>query len=213
MSTARPLRLALPKGRNLTAALSALRVAGLDLSGLDANGRRLWQPFPEQGLEILMLKDWDLPLYVEHGIADLGIVGSDVLGELGSGLATPLRLRDGRCRLSLIGHPGELPPAGSAVRVASKYPATARRALQAFPWAVEIFRLEGSVELAPLLELADLALDVVQTGETLRAHGLAELQVVAEVAPCLVASAAACQRFRDRIGEWVTRLEAAAVAQ
>jgi ATP phosphoribosyltransferase len=68
------------------------------------------------------------------------------------------------------------------------------------------------VELAPLLALADLAFDVVQTGETLRAHGLAELQVVEEVAPCLVASAAACQRHRARINDWVVRLEAAAVA-
>ena len=89
---------------------------------------------------------------------------------------------------------------------------TARRVLQTFPWAVEVFRLQGSVELAPLLELGDLAFDVVQTGETLRAHGLAELQTIAEVAPCVVASAAACHRFRTRIAEWVARLEAAEVA-
>jgi ATP phosphoribosyltransferase regulatory subunit len=208
----RLLRLALPKGRNLPVALAALRAAGLALDGLDPEGRRLWQPFPADDVEVLLLKDWDLPLYVERGIADVGVVGSDVLAEVDGDLAVPLRLRDGRARLSLVGPPAGLPPAGSAVRVATKYPLTARRALAGFPWAAEVCRIAGSVELAPLLALADLGFDVVQTGATLRAHGLAELAVVDEVTPCLVASRAACQRFRSRLNGWLERLEEAAVA-
>jgi ATP phosphoribosyltransferase len=207
------VRLALPKGRSLGSALAALRAAGLALQGLDPEGRRLWQTFPDDGVEVLLLKDWDLPLYVERGVADLGVVGSDVLDELGGDLLQPLRLRDGACRLSLIGAPGALPAPGSAVRVASKYPASARRALAGFPWSAEVFRLAGSVELAPLLGLADLALDIVQTGATLREHGLAELAVVSEVHPCLVVGRAAYQLHRQRIDAWIARLEAAEVTR
>jgi ATP phosphoribosyltransferase regulatory subunit len=209
----RLVRLALPKGRSLGSALAALRAAGLALAGLDPEGRRLWQSFPADGVEVLLLKDWDLPLYVERGVADLGVVGSDVLGELGGDLLQPLRLRDGACRLSLIGPPGPLPAPGSAVRVASKYPATARRALAGLPWSAEVYRLAGSVELAPLLGLADLALDIVQTGATLREHGLAELQPIAEVNPCLVIGRAAYQLHRPRIDAWIARLEAAEVTK
>jgi ATP phosphoribosyltransferase len=205
----RLVRLALPKGRGLASALAALRAAGLALDGLDPEGRRLWQAFPADGVEVLLLKDWDLPLYVERGVADLGVVGSDVLDELGGDLLRPLRLRDGACRLSLIGPPGELPAPGSVVRVASKYPTTARRALAGYPWSAEVYRLAGSVELAPLLGLADLAFDIVQTGATLREHGLAELAVIQEVNPCLVIGRAAYQLHRPRLDAWMARLEAA----
>jgi ATP phosphoribosyltransferase len=97
------------------------------------------------------------------------------------------------------------------VRLATKYPATARRLVARKPWGAEILTLSGSVEIAPLLDLADLALDVVQTGRTLRENGLVELEVVAEVAPCLVANRASYLRRREWINDLVSRLEAAGV--
>ena len=97
------IRLALPKGRNLEAALTAFRAAGIPLDGVDVNGRSLLWRLPDLGVEILSLKDWDLPLYVGHGIADCGIVGSDVLEEVDGDLLVPVRLLAGRSRLSLIG--------------------------------------------------------------------------------------------------------------
>jgi ATP phosphoribosyltransferase len=203
------IRLALPKGRNLEAAVAALRAAGLGLAGWDAGGRSLCAALPEDGVEILSLKDWDLPLYVEHGVADCGIVGSDVLGEQGGDLLVPARLRAGRCRFSLIGRRRELPAAGSQVRLATKYPLTARRALAGRPWGAEIVRLSGSVELAPLLRLTELAMDIVQTGRTLAENGLIEIETLAEVAPCLVVNRASFQRHRGRINGWLDRLEAA----
>jgi ATP phosphoribosyltransferase len=203
------VRVALPKGRNLEPAVAALRAAGLGLAGYEAGGRSLRTVLPEDGVEMLSLKDWDLPLYVEHGVADCGIVGSDVLGELDGDLLVPARLAAGRCRFALIGRSPELPAAGCQVRLATKYPLTARRLVAGRAWGAEIVRLSGSVELAPALRLAELALDLVQTGRTLADNGLVEIEAVAEVAPCLVVNRASFQRHRARINAWLDRMEAA----
>lgn len=203
------LRLALPKGRNLGPTLEGLRAAGLRLDEL--SGRRLRQVFPEEGIEVLLLKDWDLPLYVEQGIADCGVVGTDVLEEVGGDLLTPLRFTEGRCRMSLIGTRPEPPASGQQIRVASKYPRWTERLLAKRPWGVEIFKLSGSVELGPLLELADVAMDIVQTGGTIRENNLHEIEVFAEIAPQLVVNRAAYQRHRARLNELFRGLENAGV--
>jgi ATP phosphoribosyltransferase len=207
------IRLALPKGRNLGAVRSALSQAGLPLNGLEIDERRLRIALPDRGIELLMLKDWDLPLYVEHGIADCGFVGSDVLDEVDGDLLRPVRLNAGLCRLSCIGHPGSLPVAGSQVRLATKYPLTARREVTRRPWGAEILRLSGSIELAPLLDLAEIALDIVQSGRTLAENNLEELEVVGEVAPCLVINRASFQQHRGTLNDLIDRLEAAGVVR
>jgi len=206
------IRLALPKGRNLGPARAALAAGGLAPGDLDGDDRRLWWRQPESELEVLLLKDRDLPLYVEYGVADLGVVGSDVLGEVGGDLLAPLALVDGAARLSLIGRPGALPAPGAQVRLATKYPRTARRLVAARPWGAEVVELSGSIELAPLLDLAELALDIVQSGRTLADNGLVELEVVAPVAPTVIVNRASFQRHRARINELLARLEAAGVA-
>lgn len=207
------IRLALPKGRTLGPARAALAAGGLALGDLDGDDRRLWWRQPEGDLEVLLLKDRDLPLYVEYGVADLGVVGSDVLGEVGGDLLAPLALVDGASRLSLIGRPGALPAPGAQVRLATKYPRTARRLVAARPWGAEVVELSGSIELAPLLDLAELALDIVQSGRTLADNGLVELEVVAPVAPTVIVNRASFQRHRARINELLARLEAAGVAR
>jgi ATP phosphoribosyltransferase len=205
------IRFALPKGRNLETALAAFRAAGIPLNGFDPAGRSLRLRIPETGIEVLSLKDWDLPLYVEHGVADCGIVGSDVLEEVGGDLLVPVRFREGRSRMSLIGRGLELPAAGTQVRLATKYPNTARRVVAGRPWGAEILKLSGSLELAPVLRLAELALDIVQTGRTLAENGLVEIETVAEVTPCLVVNRASYQRHRTLLNDWIGRLEAAEV--
>lgn len=207
------IRLALPKSRNLKAALRAFRAAGLELPGLDGKERRLRIPFPDDGVEVLLLKDWDLPLYVEYGIADCGVVGTDVLEEVDGDLLVPARLLEGRCRLSLIGRRREMPRPGDQIRLASKYPETARRVIADRPWGAEILKLSGSVELAPILDLAELCLDIVQTGGTLRENHLVELEVVREVAPSLVVNRSAYQRHRTVINRWLDRFEEAGMAE
>ena len=206
------IRLALPKGRNLGPTAAALAAGGLDLA-LDAADRRLWLAQPGAEVEVLLLKDRDLPLYVEYGVADLGVVGSDVLDEVGGDLLAPLRLVDGLSRLSLIGRPGALPGPGAQVRLATKYPRTARRLIATRPWGAEVVELSGSIELAPLLDLAELALDIVQTGRTLADNGLVELDVVAPVAPTVIVNRASFQSHRARINALLGRLEAAGVAR
>lgn len=206
------IRLALPKGRNLEVALASFRAAGISLNGWEASGRSLLTALPEEGIEVLSLKDWDLPLYVSHGIADCGIVGSDVLDEVDGDLLVPVRLRQGRSRMSLIGRSREvIPSAGGQIRLATKYPNIARRMLAGRPWGAEVVRLSGSIELAPLLRLAELALDIVQTGRTLAENNLVEIETIAEVAPCLVVNRASFQRHRALLNDWIGRLEAAEV--
>lgn len=205
------IRLALPKGRNLDAALAAFRAAGIGLDGLDGAGRSLRTRLPEEGIEVLSLKDWDLPLYVSHGIADCGIVGSDVLEEVDGDLLVPVRLLAGRSRLSFIGRDAALPAPGTQVKLATKYPNTARRLVAERPWGAEIVKLSGSIELAPILGLAELALDIVQTGRTLAENHLVEIETVAEVAACLVVNRASYQRRRAFLNDWIGRLEAAGV--
>jgi ATP phosphoribosyltransferase len=113
--------------------------------------------------------------------------------------------------MSLIGRARELPQAGSQVRLATKYPNIARRVVAGRPWGAEILRLSGSVELAPLLRLAEVALDIVQTGRTLAENHLVEIETVAEVAACLVVNRASYLRHRALLNEWIDRLEAAEV--
>jgi ATP phosphoribosyltransferase len=208
------IRMALPKGRNLETAVAAFRAAGIELDsagGPGRNGRSLIWRLPDEGIEILSLKDWDLPLYVGHGIADCGIVGSDVLEEVDGDLLVPVRLLAGRSRMSLIGRESVLPAAGTQVRLATKYPNTARRIVAGRSWGAEILKLSGSIELAPALHLAELALDIVQTGRTLAENNLVEIETVAEVAACLVVNRASYQRHRARLNDWIGRLEAAEV--
>lgn len=204
------IRIALPKGRTGTVARAALAGAGYDLSGLDGDGRSLRHRLPAAGLEVLLLKDRDLPLYVERGIADCGVVGRDILEEVDGDLLAPLELPGSRCRLSLIGPLGSRPPApGGQVRLATKYPRTAERWLARQAWSAEVLELSGSIELAPVLGLADFVLDIVETGATLAAHGLEELVQVREIAPCLIVHRAAWQTLRGELGDLIGRLAGA----
>ena len=181
----------------------------MSLSDFDRG--KLRQQLAEDGLEVLMLKDWDLPLYVAYGIADCGVVGSDVLEELRPDLLVPLRLRDGHCRMSLIAKQGKTPEDGSQVRVATKYPRWSRRLLEGRAWGTEILTLQGSVELGPLLDLADVAVDIVQTGSTIRQNNLVEIEKLADIAPCLIVGRSAFQHHRAEINRLIHGLELAGV--
>ena len=208
------MRLALPKGRNLVAARAAFEAAGWPLTCLDTEDRRLQFRDPDLDLEVLLLKDWDVPLYVEYGIADVGVVGSDVLEEVGGDVLVPARFTEGHSRMSLIGKKDRgLPRPGQQVRVASKFPGIARAVVADKPWNAEILKLWGSVELAPLLDLAELALDIVQTGRTLKENHLVELEVVRHLAPILIVNRAAYHKLRGRLNGLARDLEKAGVVE
>jgi ATP phosphoribosyltransferase len=171
------LTLALPKGRLLEPALDLLRELGV--SGIDPDSRKLIFRAAGRDLEILLLKPADVPAYVTYGAADLGIVGKDILLEQEPDVYEPLDLGFGFCRL-VVAEPRTLwerddPAKWSWVRVATKYPRLTEEYFSARGIQVEIVRLDGSIELAPLVGLADRIVDLVQSGETLRANGLVEV--------------------------------------
>lgn len=171
------LTLALPKGRLLEGALDLLRDLGVE--GVDAESRKLIFTDPRRALRILFLKPVDIPAYVTYGAADLGIVGNDILLEQTPDVYVPLDLGFGFCRL-VVAESRALsqrddPSKWSWVRVATKYPRLTEQYFSARGVQVEIVRLDGSIELAPLVGLADRIVDLVQSGETLRVNGLVEV--------------------------------------
>lgn len=175
------LTIALPKGRLLDGALALL--GDLGVSGVDADSRKLIFTDERRGLRMLFLKPADVPAYVTYGAADLGIVGRDILLEQEPDVYEPLDLGFGFCRL-VVAEPRELwerddPTKWSWVRVATKYPRMTERYFSERGVQVETVHLDGSIELAPLVGLAERIVDLVQSGETLRANGLVE---VAEIA-------------------------------
>jgi ATP phosphoribosyltransferase len=186
------LTLALPKGRLLDGALELL--AGLGVEGIDADSRKLIFTDARRGLRLLFLKPADVPAYVAYGAADLGIVGKDILLEQDPDVYEPLDLGFGFCRL-VIAEPRELwerddPTKWSWVRVATKYPRLTEAYFSERGVQVEIVRLDGSIELAPLIGLAERIVDLVQTGETLRANGLVEVAEIARSTARLIVNRA-----------------------
>ena len=183
------LTLALPKGRLLDPALDMLRELGVE--GVDAESRRLIFTDPQRGLRLLLLKPADVPAYVTYGAADLGIVGKDILLEQAPDVYEPLDLGFGFCRL-VVAEPRELwerddPSKWSWVRVATKYPRLTEQYFSDRGIQVEIVHLDGSIELAPLVGLAERIVDLVQSGETLRANGLVEVaEIVRSTARLIV---------------------------
>jgi ATP phosphoribosyltransferase len=204
----------------LTVALSK----GKLLSGSAALFRRASLPFPEDegrrlvvetaGLRFLFVKDMDAPTYVEHGVADCGIAGKDVLLEVGSDVYEPLDLGFGQCRLVVARRRSEsmTSPRASGLRVATKYPRVAARHFLERGLSVEVVRLSGSVEIAPGLGLADCIVDVVETGRTLEANGLMVVEEVATSTARLIVNRASYHARREEVARLVQTLKDAAKA-
>lgn len=185
------LTLALSKGRILEESLPFLAQIGLDPAG-DID-RLLRVPSRTPGVSLLIIRPTDVPTYVEYGAADLGIVGKDVLMENGSTeLYEPLDLDIAKCRLSVAAKKdAPLRDPRRRLRVATKYPEITRRHFADKGEQVEIIKLYGSMELAPLVGLADVIVDLVATGGTLRANGLVETEIICQVSSRLVVNKAA----------------------
>jgi len=195
------LTLALPKGRLLDPAMALLGAMGV--KGLQAESRRLLLDDPSMGLRFILLKPADVPTYVEYGAADLGIVGKDILLEQAPDVYEPVDLGFGFCRL-VVAEPKELwerddPAKWSWVRVATKYPTLTEQYFSARGIQVEIVRLDGSIELAPLVGLAERIVDLVQSGETLRANGLVEVAEIMTSTARLIVNRASLKTAHARV--------------
>lgn len=167
--------------------------AGVRVSRAALDSRRLAIEDESGAYRLVFVKPSDVPVYVEHGIADCGVVGRDVLLESGADLLQPLDLHIGYCRIVVAARTGTSPLVAGALRVATKYPHIAAEHFGARGVPVEIIQLSGSVELAPVLGLADCIVDLVETGQTLVENGLEVVEVIAESAARLVVNRASYQ--------------------
>lgn len=208
------LTYALPKGRILEPTLALLSAAGLDLGGADFGGRRLQWPLPGGG-GLMLVKPSDVPTYVEHGVADVGVAGGDTLDEQGRDLYEPVDLGIGACRL-VVAEPEDRPARlrrGMDLRVATKYPSLARRHYRNRGISPEIIPLYGSVELGAITGLADQIVDLVESGETLRQNRLVEVETVMSVTSRLVVHPASLKLRPEPVAALIEAMRRAVAAE
>ncbi|MCG6861544.1 MAG: ATP phosphoribosyltransferase [Chromatiaceae bacterium] len=184
------LTIALSKGRIFEQALPLLAHAGIEPRDDPESSRKLILETNQPHVKLVIIRASDVPTYVQYGAADLGVAGKDVLMEQGSaGLYEPLDLRIARCRMMVAGVPeADLGP--DRLRIATKYVASTERHFAAKGQQVEIIKLYGSMELAPLVGLSDLIVDLVESGNTLEANGLVPLEHIADISSRLVVNKA-----------------------
>jgi ATP phosphoribosyltransferase len=202
------ITVALSKGKLLEPAIARFKKAGYAGKSLSADSRRLIIECPEKNLTLMIVRPSDVPTYVEYGAADVGVVGKDMLLEQNLDVYEPMDLKFGRCRLSVAAKKGhEVHERLSAkLRVATKYPNVTERYYNQKGIPVEIIKLYGSIELAPVVDLADRIVDLVSTGRTLKAHDLEEVEVIAESTARLIVNRASLKLKHAEISELMARL-------
>ena len=206
----RQLRMALTKGRLEKDTVALLEKAGIDCTQVHEKGRRLILPVGDGSMEVVLSKAADVITYVENGVCDLGVVGKDTIMEHGTRFFEVMDLGFGRCRFALAGPKGVDFYAGYREKViASKYPNVTRAFFENKQMDVRVIRIEGSVELAPLLGLSDGIVDIVETGTTLKENGLEVKETVADLSARLIVNTASMKLRKKQIEELVARLEGA----
>jgi ATP phosphoribosyltransferase len=205
------LTVALCKGKLIEPTLELFVKAGYGAAKPAKDSRRLVFPCPEIGMTFLIVRPTDVPTYVEYGAADLGIVGKDVLLEQDSDVYEPLDLGFGACRIAVAALRGEASRdrLSSTIRVATKYPKITERYFNQHGVPVEIIKLYGSIELAPIVGLADRIVDLVETGNTLKAHDLIEVGCIAQSTARLIVNRASLKLKHQAVSELVKKLRAA----
>jgi ATP phosphoribosyltransferase len=201
------LKVAIPKGRIYKKAAALFRDAGIPVPEDVDDSRKLLVTLQDAGMEIILAKPADVPTYVEYGAADIGVVGKDVLMEENRSVYELLDLGIARCRMSVIGLPDWKPAIHP--RVATKYPNLASRYFREQGQQVEVIKLNGSIELAPLVGLADRIVDLVESGQTIRENGLVEMEHMFDITSRLIANRVSYRMKSDAIDDVCDRLQAA----
>ncbi|MEF2248139.1 MULTISPECIES: ATP phosphoribosyltransferase [unclassified Paenibacillus] len=199
------LKVAMPKGRIYKQASKLFREAGIPIPTDYDDTRKLIIELPDANMEFIMAKPVDVPTYVEYGAADIGIVGKDVLMEEKKDVYELLDLEIAKCRMSVIGLPDWKPTMNP--RVATKYPNVASAYFREQGQQVEVIKLNGSIELAPLIGLADRIVDMVETGQTLRENGLIEMEAIFGITSRLIANRVSYRLKNDSIQSLCDRLQ------
>ena len=207
----KPIRIALTKGRLEKDTVALFDRMGLDTTAVKEKGRRLILPvpLPEGGtVEVVLAKAADVITYVEHGVCDLGVVGKDTIAEYGGSFYEVLDLGFGSCRFALAAPKGSDFFGGYAARtVASKYPNVSRAYFGRKGMDVRIIKIEGSVELAPLLGLSDGIVDIVETGSTLRENGLEVVEDVMPISARLIVNVACMKLRKPELERLIDKME------
>ena len=205
----KPLIIALSKGRILEETLPLLKHAGIELLEDPSASRKLIFDTTRDDVQIIIIRATDVPPYVQHGGADLGVAGKDVLMENGAeGIFEPLDLEIARCKL-MVAALKDAPPVSGRLRVATKFVNVARQYFAQQGKQAEIIKLYGAMELAPLVGLADRIVDIVDTGNTLRANGLEPTEMIAEVSSRVVVNRASMKTRHAAIQAILDKLEQA----
>lgn len=201
-----PLTIAMPKGRIFEEAYQMLLEAGFNLPEEVEMSRKLMIEIPEEQIRFILAKPMDVPVYVEHGVADIGIAGKDVLLEQQRTVHELLDLKISACYIASAGLPNTTMN-DIAPRIATKYPNVAMKYYRGIGEQVEIIELNGSIELAPMIGLADRIVDIVSTGRTLKENGLVEYEHIADVSSRLIANPVSYRMKSARIRDLVSRLK------
>ena len=188
------INMALPKGR---LGEKVCRILGL-ADGWDADmGRRLVFEFPDRGIRFFWVKPSDVPIYVERGVADVGVAGKDILEEYSPDVYELMDLEIGRCRMAVATRKDFQDDPSKTLRVATKFTHVARRYYEAEGRTIDIIKLNGSIELAPILGLSDVIVDIVETGATLKENGLEARETIFPVSARLIANKASYRFKRE----------------
>jgi len=206
----KPLRIALTKGRLENDTVALFEKIGFDCSAVRHKGRKLILPVGDNQFEVVLAKAADVITYVEHGVCDLGVVGKDTIMEQGSGFYEVLDLGFGKCKFAVAGPKNRDFFRGySSKTIATKYPNVARNYFESKAMDIRIIKIEGSVELAPLLGLSDAIVDIVETGSTLKENGLEVIESICDISARLIVNAASLKIRKTEIESLVERMDRA----
>ena len=206
----KPLRIALTKGRLEKDTVALLERIGFDCTAVKNKGRKLILPIGDHQFEVVLAKAADVITYVEHGVCDLGVVGKDTIMENGSSFYEVLDLGFGKCKFALAGPKGKDFFSGySSKTIATKYPNISRNYFESKAMDIKVIKIEGSVELAPLLGLSDAIVDIVETGSTLKENGLEVIETICDISARLIVNSASLKLRKAEIEALVEQMEEA----
>ncbi len=205
----KPIRIALTKGRLEKDTVGLFEKIGYDCTAVREKGRKLILPVADGNIEVVLAKANDVITYVEHGVCDIGVVGKDTIMEMQGKFFEVLDLGFGRCKFALATKKGSSFYGGYNVKtIATKYPNITRSFFESKGMDVDIVKIEGSVELAPLLELSDGIVDIVETGTTLKENGLEVIEDICPISARLIVNMVSMKLRQQEIEDFVAKVQA-----